>query len=293
MEDRKTADFWWNVELEADACNLASEEWLANIADMSGSVGAELLDSGDKKVLRAFYVSSKDITHWTSVLERILANFPGVRIVSQSKEERKEWNKDSLDAFPPIDVGVNLTVMAPWHRGKGIAGKIPFYIYPSSAFGTGYHESTQIALSMIERFVKEGDTIIDIGTGSGILFIVALKLGAKDAVARDIDPTVVAEALRNMELNGIQLDKCDLRVGTLLKGIEVKADIMTANILMEPNLQLLKVARASLKPSGIAIFSGMTENERPRFLDAMSDAGAEVVSEMTSKNWWGCAAKFV
>ncbi|GHV34091.1 ribosomal protein L11 methyltransferase [Synergistales bacterium] len=294
MEGNKSAaDFWWSVELEARADDPASEELLANVADISGSVGAEFSDKDDKKILRAFYVSSQDIAYWTSVLEKLLPNFPGVRIRSHSKEERKQWNKNFLDAFPPISVGVNLVVMAPWHRGNDDLGKIPFYIYPSSAFGTGYHESTQIAISLIERFVKKGDTIIDIGTGSGILFIVALKLGAASAVARDIDPTVVAEALRNMKLNDIPFDKCDLRVGALLNGIEVKADILTANILIEPNLQLIKNARASLNPSGIAIFSGMTENERPKFLNALSEAGAETVSELTSRNWWGCAARFV
>ncbi|GHS86358.1 ribosomal protein L11 methyltransferase [Synergistales bacterium] len=294
MEDNKTAaDFWWSVELEAEADNPAAEEWLADIVDMSGSVGAEFADKAGKKTLRAFYVSSRDITHWISVLEELLPNFPGLRICSESKVENKQWQENFLDAFPPLAVGVNLAVMAPWHKDNDNLGKIPFYIYPSSAFGTGYHESTQIAISMIERFVKIGDTIIDIGTGSGILFIVALKLGAARAIARDIDPTVVAEALRNMTLNDIPLNKCDLRVGALLGGIEVKADILAANILIEPNLLLLKSAREALKPSGVAIFSGMTENERPRFLDALSEAGAEIISELTSKNWWGCAARFV
>ncbi|GHV46150.1 ribosomal protein L11 methyltransferase [Synergistales bacterium] len=292
-ENKSAADFWWSIELETQADNMASEEWLANIADMSGSVGAEFLDEGGKKTLRAFYVSSQDITHWISVLDELLPNFPSVRIRSHSKMENKQWQKNSLDAFPPIAVGVNLTVMAPWHRDKAAIGKIPFYIYPSSAFGTGYHESTQIAISMIERFVKTDDTIIDIGTGSGILFIVALKLGAARAIARDIDPTVVAEALRNMKLNDMPLNKCDLRVGELLNGIEAKADILAANILIEPNMRLLKSARGALKPSGIAIFSGMTENERPKFLEALSTAGADIVSEMTSRNWWGCAARFV
>jgi ribosomal protein L11 methyltransferase len=290
-----TADnFWWSVDLEADAEDSAAEEALSTLSDLSGSIGAEMFDDGNKKILRAAFLSNRDISYWLSVLENLLANFPGVRVRSHTKIENQPWSTAHLDAFPPLAIGSGLVVMAPWHKDKMPAGRIPLYIYPSSAFGTGYHESTQIALTLLERFVKKGDAIVDIGTGSGILFIAALKLGAARAAARDFDPTAVSEAFRNLGLNGLPHDACDLRTGDLLNDVaDADADILTANILLEPNLRLLSCVKRVLKPSGVVIFSGMTEAERAVFLSAIPRAETDLLAELTIKNWWGCAVKFV
>jgi ribosomal protein L11 methyltransferase len=294
LENLTINNFWWSVDLETDAENAAADEEFSTLADLSGSIGAEMFEKGDKKVLRAIYRSSEDIPCWLALLEGLLTHFPGVRIRSHAKIENQPWNTVHLDAFPPLAVGAGLVVMAPWHKGKEPSGRIPLYIYPSSAFGTGYHESTQIALTLLERFVKKGDMVVDIGTGSGILFIAALKLGADDAAARDLDPTVVSEALRNMTLNGLPPDACDLRVGAFLKDIaETSADVLTANILLDANLQLLGDVKRVLKPSGVAIFSGMTETERAAFLSAVPRAGMDLIAELTAKSWWGCAVKSV
>ena len=294
------SNFWWCVELECDAPEAEAEEILSTLADLSGSIGAELLEEDGTVIMRAAYISSRDIGHWLSLLDELAGHYPGTRVRSHSKLENRPWHTEHLDSFPPLAVGVDLVVSAPWHRGKepeekASKEKIPIYIYPSSAFGTGYHESTRIALSLTERFVKPGDTVVDVGTGSGVLFIAALKLGAAYAAARDVDPTAIAEAKRNMELNGIPGSRCDLRTGDLLEGVGVKADVLMSNILLEPNLRLLRslaAAAAGLAPSGVAIFSGMTLSERGAFLSALPEAGLSLWSEMTENEWWGCAAKF-
>ena len=293
--DEDDCNFWWSVELEA--AGDSAEEALLTIADLSGSVGSELSDENGTAVLRAVYLSSRDISHWLAALGALAKDFPGIRVRSHSRIENRPWHTEHMDAFPPLPVGAGLVVTAPWHKGGEPAGRMPVYIYPSSAFGTGYHESTQIALSFVERFVKGGDVVLDVGTGSGILFITALKLGAARAAARDIDPAAVAEAKRNMELNGLPAEACDLRVGDLFDGFDgpdgigAMADLLTANILLAPNLRLLNEVRKVLKPSGVAIFSGMTPAEREVFLPALSGAGLSLLSELTVNGWWGCAAK--
>jgi ribosomal protein L11 methyltransferase len=281
--------FWWSVDLEGDG---KEEEALSIVADLSGSIGAEVLEEEGKTIVRAAYLSSQDISHWIAVLNGILVDFPQVRIRSHAKIEKQDWHTEHLESFPPLAVGVNFVVMAPWHKGKEPQKKVPLYIYPSSAFGTGYHESTQIALSLVERFVKTGDAVIDVGTGSGILFIAALKLGSAKAAARDLDPTAVAEARRNMELNELSPDSCDLRVGDLTEGVRPDFDLLAANILLEPNLRLLGDVERILKRSGVAIFSGMTVAERRTFLSALPRAELSLVAELTQSDWWGCAAKF-
>ena len=290
-------DFWWCIELETDLSGPEAEEALWSAADLSGSIGSELIDanadSSERKItiLRAAYISSQDISYWLEIVNDVLTNFPNLRVRSYSKIENQPWQTQHLDAFPPLLVGVNLVVAAPWHKDKIPPDKMPLYIYPSSAFGTGYHESTQIALSMIERFLKPGNTIVDVGTGSGVLFIAALKLGAANAVARDIDPTVIAEVLRNMELNELPLSACDARVGDLLNGVEAQADVLAANILLGPNLKLLPDVGRVLKTSGVAIFTGMTVSERPTFLAAIAETSLSVTAELTIKDWWGLACQ--
>jgi ribosomal protein L11 methyltransferase len=281
-------NFWWSVELESDG---KTEETLSIVADLSGSIGWEVLEDEGKTVLRAAYLSSQDISHWIEVLKGLLVDFPQARIRSHAKIENQDWHTEHLESFPPLAVGVNFLVMAPWHKGKESQKKVPLYIYPSSAFGTGYHESTQIALSLLERFVKTGDAVIDVGTGTGILFIAALKLGASKAAARDADPTAAAEARRNMDLNDLSFGSCDLRVGDLAEGVQDSFDLLVANILLEPNLRLLSDAGRVLTRSGVAIFSGMTVAERRTFLPALSRTELSLVAELTQSDWWGCAAK--
>jgi len=298
----KADNFWWSVELEAEGDG--AEEALSTMADLSGSVGSELFEENGVAVLRAVYLSSQDISHWLGALDALGKDFPNVRVRFHSKIENQPWHTAHMDAFPPLPIGVGLMVSAPWHKvgepGESLSlerapSRLSIYIYPSSAFGTGYHESTQIALSFVERFVKGGDVILDVGTGSGILFIAGLKLGAARAAARDIDPTAVAEAARNMELNNLPASACDLQVGDLfdgLDGVETRIDLLASNILLEPNLRLLDGVKNFLKPSAVAIFSGMTTGERAVFLPALSEAGLSLLAELTINDWWGCAAKW-
>ncbi|MCL2010108.1 MAG: 50S ribosomal protein L11 methyltransferase [Synergistaceae bacterium] len=305
--DEDDCNFWWGVELEAEGSlskpGENAEETLLTMADLSGSVGSELFEEDGKTVLRAVYLGSRDVSHWLAALDALKKDFPGARVRAHSKIENRPWHTEHMDAFPPIPVGAGLVVAAPWHSRKldkenesgelAASGRqrLPIYIYPSSAFGTGYHESTQIGLSFVERFIKSGDVVLDVGTGSGILFIAALKLGAARAAACDIDPVAIAEAKRNMEINGLPGSSCELRVGDLWDGA-AEADLLMSNILLKTNFRLLGEMSNLLKPFGTAVFSGMTTAERAVFLPALSESGLSLLAELTINDWWGCAARW-
>ena len=143
---------------------------------------------------------------------------------------------------------------------------------------------------LLEEVVKTGDTILDVGTGTGILFIAALKLGAGKAIARDIDPATLGEAKRNMNLNGVNPNVCELTEGDLLKGFSGQVNILTANILLNPNLTMLPDVKRVLKPKGYAIFSGMTHIESYTFLSVLHSSGLMVEREAKFGDWWGCRA---
>lgn len=280
--------YWWYITISA----AGSEDILFSLADISESIGTELQELPDgSSRLRMYYRSSEDLSHWKKKLMDAMAEWAEVKIEDFGKIENQPWNVASEEAFPPLPVGKGLVVLAPWHKGSEPKDRMALYINPGSAFGTGYHESTQIVLELLEEHMRHGITTADIGTGSGILTICALKMGAAKAYARDIDPTVIEEVRKNFELNSLDLNKIDLRTGDLLKDFGHRADILTANILLDPLTTMVADVPAVIGRDGLAIFSGMLEKERPVFIEALKDADMTPVKELVKGEWWGVAAK--
>lgn len=280
--------FWWYVTLEGRP---GSEEVLASLADMSGSIGSEETAGESSVLLRAYFRSSQDLGFWLERLGGALSPWPEVRIADMGKIENKQWHTDWKEAFPPLAVGEGLVVLAPWHKGNEPEGRMPLYIYPGSAFGTGYHESTQIVLTLLERTVAPEITAADIGAGSGILSIAAVKLGARHVRARDLDPAVLSEISHNLGLNEIPAETVDLEEGNLLDGMDEIVDLLMANIIIEPLLEMLPNVPACLKDGGRALFSGLLVKERGRFCAALEETGLRVVDELSLGDWWGVAVE--
>ncbi len=280
--------FWWYVTLEGRP---GSEEILASLADMSGSIGSEETAGDAAVLLRAYFRSSQDLGFWLERLGGALSPWPEIKIADMGKIENKQWHTDWKEAFPPLSVGERIVVLAPWHKGSEPEGRMPLYIYPGSAFGTGYHESTQIVLTLLERSVVPGGEAADIGAGSGILSIAAVKLGARHVRARDLDPAVLSEISHNLGLNDIQSGTVDLEEGNLLDGMDDTVDLLMANIIIEPLLQMLPRVPSRLKKGGRALFSGLLSKERERFCAALEQTGLRVVDELSLGDWWGVAVE--
>lgn len=282
----KGDSFWWYITLEA---TLELEEVLSSLADLSGGIGSEEHESSGSVRMRIYYRTFQDLGYWLEELNRYLGSWPGVSVVDMGKIENRQWHTEWKEAFPPLPVGERFVVLAPWHRGSEPQDRIPLYIYPGSAFGTGYHESTQIALSLLEKYMRPDFDVADIGTGSGILFIGAVRLGARHVYARDLDPAVLDEVLNNMELNGVYKEDVDLQEGDLLKGFHETVDILMANIVIEPLLTMLPSVPAALKEDGIAIFSGLLLKEKETFIKALKETGLEIIDDVACNDWWGVA----
>ncbi len=285
----KTDDFWWYVTLSGPS---GMEDVLSSAAEDSGCIGSLVTGRGDLVDVQVYYRASRDLGEWLKVLEPYLEQWSEVKISDMGKIENRPWHTEWMDAFPPLNVGEKLVVMAPWHAGKEDRGRLPVYIYPGSAFGTGYHQSTQAVLTLLERYLHEGDVVADIGCGSAILSIAALKMGASLAYARDLDPSVVSEAVRNtLELNGLPAEKLDIAVGDLLKGFDHKVDLLMANILFEPNKALLPDVSRTLNDGGRAIFSGMVKAEGEQFKALLEQNGLRLIDEVYFDDWCGLAAE--
>jgi ribosomal protein L11 methyltransferase len=292
--------WWWYITV-LDRGSIPSqecEEILYSAAEISGSIGTEVQELPDGARMRIYYRGDEEISFWRNRLLGALEPWPDIRIEDIGKIENQPWSVQSEEAFPPLELGDGLVVLAPWHKDKAPDGRIPLYINPASAFGTGYHESTQVILRLLERHFADrsrsgkpvGD-VIDVGTGSGILTIAALKLGAARAVSRDLDPAVIGEVRNNLELNGVDMGRVTLEVGDLLTNVGDGFDLVLANILADPLVQMLPDVRKVLKPGAVAIFSGMIERERDGFLEALSGSGLEAIDELQVEDWWGVAAQ--
>jgi len=165
-------------------------------------------------------------------------------------------------------------------------------IDPQTAFGTGEHGSTRAVLALLDRWVRSGHRVLDLGSGSGILSIAAVKLGAVRAVGIDIDPEAETIAQENAVVNGTAAATTFLTGDAgLIAGLLAPADLVLSNILRLQNEALLPVIRDALAPEGMALFGGMEVSEAGEFRAALSTFNFEAVDEVVDSDWWGVAAR--
>lgn len=169
--------------------------------------------------------------------------------------------------------------------------EISFEIDPGIAFGTGTHPTTTLCMDMIERYLNRGDRVLDVGTGSGILMIAAVKMGAGMVHGIDKSSAAVEITRKNLILNQIEEKRYKVRTGTLLNGIEEQFDLIVANILMEVIVLLLDDVQKNLKKAGIFICSGMLEGNTHRVLNKMEAQGFEILETRTKERWVSIAGR--
>jgi len=201
-----------------------------------------------------------------------------------------DWSTRWRDGLGPRRFG-RLTVMPSWIGGAEAPGPTTVVLDPENAFGSGEHGSTRAALTLLERLIRPGDRVLDLGSGSGILAIAASRLGAARAVGVEEDAEANQVAIRNAARNGVAgltdfLDG-DARDLAPLLG---PADLLLSNILRTANTALLPAIVAALRPGGIAIFSGMEESEADLFRPPLAEAGLRIVEETVDAGWWAVAA---
>ncbi|MCR5507851.1 MAG: 50S ribosomal protein L11 methyltransferase [Lachnospiraceae bacterium] len=187
----------------------------------------------------------------------------------------------------------DILIVPSWEEvKKEDEGKMVIHIDPGTAFGTGMHETTQLCIRELRRHVDRDTVLLDVGTGSGILSIMAYKFGAKSAVGTDLDPCAIEAVRDNMEKNGLDEAGFELIIGNIIDSKEIqdevgyeRYDIVVANILAEVLVPLTPVVVRHLKPGGIYITSGIIEDKEQTVVDAFKAAGLEVTDVEHQGEW--------
>ena len=212
--------------------------------------------------------------------------------IAVDETEDIDWINNWKQYFKQFYVD-DILIIPSWEEVKEEdKDRMIIHIDPGTAFGTGMQETTQLCIRQLKKFVKEDTELLDVGTGSGILSIVALKLGAKHAVGTDLDPCAVPAVEENKEVNEIPTQDFDMMIGNIIDDKEVqdkvgyeKYDIVVANILADVLVPLTPVIVNQMKKGGIYITSGIIDNKEETVVEAVKAAGLEVL-EVTYQGEW-------
>lgn len=216
----------------------------------------------------------------------------GSGMIEASQTEDKDWINNWKEYFHQFYVD-DILIKPSWEDIKpGDQDKLLIQIDPGTAFGTGMHETTQLCIRQIRNYVTDHTVLLDVGTGSGILSIAGLRLGAVRAVGTDLDPCAIRAAKENMEVNGIGEERFTVIEGNLIDDKQVQDlvgyeayDMVVANILAEVLVPLTPVIVGHLKKGGIYITSGIIEEKEETVVEAVKRAGLAVL-EVTHQGEW-------
>lgn len=235
-----------------------------------------------------------------AMLEKVKAELDELRMfvdigsgmITLSQTEDKDWINNWKQYFKQFYVD-DILIIPSWEEVKEEdKDRMIIHIDPGTAFGTGMHETTQLCIRQLKKYVTSETKLLDVGTGSGILSIVALKLGAKHAVGTDLDPCAVPAVEENKEANEIPTEAFDMMIGNIIDDKEVqdkvgyeKYDIVVANILADVLVPLTPVILNQMKKGGIYITSGIIDDKEETVVNAVKAAGLEVL-EVTHQGEW-------
>lgn len=210
----------------------------------------------------------------------------------------EDWANNWKKYFHPMEVGEKILIKPEWEELTEPTDRLVFNINPGMSFGTGSHYTTQLCIEALEKYIKPGIKMLDLGCGSGILSILSLMLGAKEAVAVDIDPNAVDTAYENAQMNNIGREHYKVLSGNVVTDKEIqdiisqdKYEVVAANIVADVIIGLAPKAREYMKEGGVFITSGIIEGRQDEVKEALEENGFEIVDIRNRKDWYSIICK--
>ena len=232
-------------------------------------------------------------------LSRVKQEHPeyGRLLLTMENMEDADWENNWKQFYKPMEIGDRLTVIPEWESAGVPEGRVALRLNPGLTFGTGSHATTRLCLTALEKHITGGQTVLDLGCGSGILSIAALLLGADRAVACDIDEKCMDVAYENAALNGVGRARYTVRWGDVLTDAALRQemgagyDIVVANIVADVIMGLSPHVRPFLKPGGLFLCSGIIDDRAAEVLEKLKADGWDVFEQRSSEGWFSYLCK--
>ena len=251
----------------------------------------EVFDFGHEDVrVIGYFSSEEDINEKISEIEKRLDYVKSLDLdtgtleIFKKEVKQENWENEWKKYFNVQKVSNSIVIKPSWEEYTPKAGEKIIDIDPGMAFGTGTHETTRMCINAIEKYMKKGDSLIDIGCGSGILSIAAAHLGAQKVVAVDLDRLAVKVSKENVELNGFS-NTIDVRYGDLTDVIDEKADVIVANIIADIIAKLSENIADFMKDGGYFISSGIINDKKDFVVSKLKENNFEIVEEKNDGEW--------
>ncbi|MFV0560022.1 MAG: 50S ribosomal protein L11 methyltransferase [Enterococcus sp.] len=290
-----------NILMEAGASGVAIEDSL-DIKNFRSDAYGELLDQTDFKdfegaFVMAYFPETIFLPEIMPQMKERIAQLPefglaiGKNEMTVSEVEESNWATAWKKYYHPVRITRMLTIVPSWeeYQPQDELEKI-ITLDPGMAFGTGTHPTTRLTLEALETILRGGETVLDVGTGSGVLSIASKYLGAQDVYAYDLDEVAVRSAKENMDMNEVAQD-VHVSANNLLTDVSIEADVIVANILADIILLMIPDAWRLLKQTGTLIVSGIIEDKKNMVIHAMEDQGFVVDQIFQQKDWYAIILK--
>ena len=246
----------------------------------------------EEVVVKAWFMDPEQVAPLAEAVAQLpaLAGFDlGSLAISSNEVVEKDWAEYWKRFYKPFRIGTSLVVRPTWEEYAAQPGDVVIHLDPGLAFGTGTHETTALCAELIETYYA-GDTVLDVGTGSGILAIAAAKLGAEAVLAIDLDPLAVRTAQENVDKNGLG-ERVTVRLGDLLEGAIGPYEFAVANILADVIIMLSDPLRQALKAGGIFVCSGIIRDREEDVRRALLQNNYEIIDTRHRGEWVAFAAR--
>ncbi len=254
-------------------------------------IDPKLLENMPEDVLVHAWFDPED--RWSEKLSDIVASLEALRLrypgygslrLESKTVPNEDWGENWKAFYHSIRAGKKLVIKPSWENYSPMPGESVIEMDPGMAFGSGYHDTTVLCLSLLEDRLRPGSRVIDVGTGSGILAIGAALLGAEDVLAVDIDPDAVRVARQNAEINRVA-DRIRIREGDLLDHVDEICDVCVANIIADIIGRLAGPLKDHIRPGGLFICSGIILERSGEIRTVLENAGYEILEERSTEEW--------
>ena len=291
-----------NIMMEAGASGVAIEDAL-DVEFFESDQFGELLDREqfthikEGALVMAYFPETTFLPEVVPFIKKNIDRLPefglaiGKNVITVSEVAESDWATAWKKYYHPVRVTRYLTIVPSWetYEAKDDSEKI-ITLDPGMAFGTGTHPTTRLTLQALETVLRGGETLLDVGTGSGVLSIASKYLGAGKIHAYDLDDVAVTAAKENMELNPVASD-IQVSANNLLTGVTIQADVIVANILADIIVLMIDDAYRLLKPQGTLIVSGIIHEKKDMVLSKMEVAGFVVDQTLQQGDWYAIILK--